>query len=156
MVCVCVRACALSCAPITPPPPPSLPSLAVTINFGKGAADPVRAVMFYREDRRTGAIAATEMSRAQVSNFLPLTFEEQILRVYARRRGVEHVAHAAFKLWCNDEGFQEATFFSPSRGPRGGGGGGGGGEPRADDAHDAAAPNDSQHAADILASQVML
>lgn len=71
--------------------------------------------MFYKEDRTTGAIMPTEILRDQVSNFLPVTFEEQTLRVYSRRREVEHIAHAAFKLWCNLEGFQESTFFSPSR-----------------------------------------
>ncbi len=74
----------------------------VTINFGKGASDPVKHVMFYRTDRRTGGIYATTIVPSQVSNFVPLAFEEQILRVYCKRREVEHVAHQAFKLWCQN------------------------------------------------------
>jgi hypothetical protein len=135
---------------VPPPPPPPLPPGAatpvrpraslepwelltvgdlvvdiVTINFGKGRDDPVPHVMFYKTDRATGAIHATQIHRAQVSTFVPHVFEEQILRVYCRRREVEHVAHAAFLIWANDANYVDSTFFSPSARGRGGGGGGG-------------------------------
>ena len=86
----------------------------VTINFGKGQKDPVPFVMFYKTDRTTGVIQATEIKRTQVSAFLPLSFEEQILRVYCKRREVEHLAHAAFLLWTSDERMVDSTFYSPS------------------------------------------
>ena len=142
--------------------------------------------MLYKEDRTTGDITPTEIvSRDQVSNFLPVTFEEQILRVYARRREIEHIAHAAFKLWCgprralararerrtscarpfpplissrrcNLEGFQESTFFSPSRKGRMAAGA----EAAADDGERADVAGESglssQRAHEELASQVVL
>ena len=76
----------------------------VTINFGKGADDPVKGVVWYKMHRQTGAIEATRLSAPMVSNFVPLVFQEQYLRVYCRRREAEHIANFAFKLWCKQHG----------------------------------------------------
>jgi len=92
----------------------------VTINYGKGSRDPVEEVLFYELDKRTGRMTTAVVRPNDVSVFVPMAFEEQFVRLYAKRREVRHVAAAAFRAWCERNVAHDArgprpNYFSPPR-----------------------------------------
>uniref|UniRef100_A0A8C7X5B6 HD domain-containing protein n=1 Tax=Oryzias sinensis TaxID=183150 RepID=A0A8C7X5B6_9TELE len=81
--------------------------LTVTYSYGKGDKDPVECSYFYKKDEPGKAF---QISKQQVSNFLPECFLEQTIRLYWKKKDEDKTllndVTQKFMVWCKDNGFQ--------------------------------------------------
>uniref|UniRef100_A0A8C7X6A4 HD domain-containing protein n=1 Tax=Oryzias sinensis TaxID=183150 RepID=A0A8C7X6A4_9TELE len=78
-----------------------------TYSYGKGDKDPVECSYFYKKDEPGKAF---QISKQQVSNFLPECFLEQTIRLYWKKKDEDKTllndVTQKFMVWCKDNGFQ--------------------------------------------------
>uniref|UniRef100_A0A3B3IMG1 Uncharacterized protein n=1 Tax=Oryzias latipes TaxID=8090 RepID=A0A3B3IMG1_ORYLA len=84
----------------------------VTYSYGKGDKDPVECSYFYKKDGEPPE--AFQITRQQVSNFLPECFWEQTIRLYWKNKDKTHWHDVAekFTVWCEHNRFQ--VIFRPA------------------------------------------
>ncbi|CAB1451020.1 unnamed protein product [Pleuronectes platessa] len=80
----------------------------ISLNYGMKKEDPISKVRFYS---KTNPTKAFQISQDQVSKMLPAQFNEQLIRVYCKKRDVKTVEAAKrhFVQWCKNKGFTTPT-----------------------------------------------
>ncbi|XP_053281037.1 deoxynucleoside triphosphate triphosphohydrolase SAMHD1 isoform X1 [Pleuronectes platessa] len=79
-----------------------------SLNYGMKKENPINKVRFYC---KTDPTKAFQISDDQVSKMLPAVFDEQVIRVYCKKRDVKtvEVAKKHFAQWCKNNGFTTPT-----------------------------------------------